>query len=765
MFQIISSTYHFLDCFLFFSLFKVFTIRTCLYLGRSNVLERSRCIVFCITRDISMKLKNKIIALGVSALMLIGAGASLTFQNSSINKVEKAEAVTEDGYTVYFSNELGFATRDSGDNRIVGGDMDGNVNTRGNVLATKCELRFTYKNVFSSYWIGVGGYAVYHSSATNVRFLYLTRNESGAYSRGGEKTGLVMKTEDGNTDLSTVMTNYFSDYVDAVYRYDFTNPSAVKFEFYVKYNGVTYYPYEGSTKLGTVTYTHTPVGFDSEDTQRVMAGANAGAQSGSLNLLKFKTNDVHLDDIIQTPTAVFDYSYIDNFFFTFNLTEKIYANKGYFNDHLSDGTYTNRDGNNINIGDGIIINGQTFNYWRSYTPANVSYPRNDGVMAFPLNAGSNFNPVAIEVHTQSIEFKVNLEEIPMDGIVVTFKAGIFEGYNADTGITYILEKDLTFYSTISTSNSPSRIVFSKTQTWETTSLGFRGLNDNGEHTATQGGKYHRWMMWTNIPFDTSKSLIKQACPADNYRYMYDNLLMNGKPITYYNAWVRGNSKDFTDLSDVSTQNPDYELSHPTGSADKKYDLGIRIEVILDQPVYAFQFSVPNQLVTDLSLGTLTFSLRDGSDWLTKRGDDTVILRYSASANAADTLAVETFANGSLHMSDYNENLGYCKDNEHHYYLTAKAAFNDLTDNQKMAFEHNAEFANAKARYQAWAAINNDAAPFDGNDTVVTPINGNNFVTALTAIGGDYTAIVIILMFAISSITVLMFLSYKKRKER
>ena len=324
-----------------------------------------------------------------------------------------------------------------------------------------------------------------------------------------------------------------------------------------------------------------------------MAGANA--TGSGVSLLKFKTNDVHLDDILQVPTVNFNYSYIDNFFFTVNLTESIFNNKGYFNDHLTDGTYVNRDGQNINIGDGIVVNGKTFNYWKNYTPANNSYPRNDGVMAFPLNAGGVFNPLAIEVHTSSLEFKVNLEEIPMDGIVVTFKAGIFEGYRS--GVTYKLENDVTFYSTVSTSNSPARVEFSRTPTWETTSLGFRSVDDWGEHTVNSTGYFHKYLMWTDIPFD--KTLIKQACPADNYRYMYDNLLMNGKPISYYNAWARGNSRDFTNLGDASTQNPLYELDHPTGSAAINYDLAIRIEIVRDQPVYAFVFRVPNKLVTDL----------------------------------------------------------------------------------------------------------------------------------------------------------------------
>ena len=674
--------------------------------------------------------------------MVAGAGSAFALKQSA---PKEADAVTEDGYTVYFSNELGFATRDGGDDRVVKGDVDGGMQTKGAVLSAKSEIRVTMKKTGLPIWFGVGGYGFYFNNDSDTRFLYLTHNDSSAYGRNGELTSLTMKTYDGSNQLTSVL----GDYTDVVMRFDLTDANAVKASLTMEYNGVKYYPFSGSTRIDERTYTHKALNFASEDQYRAMTGANA-TDSG-VSLLKFKSNDVHLDDVIQTPTTSFSYSYIDNFFFTFNLTEKIYTNKGYFNDHLSDGTYPNRDGQNINIGEGIIINGQTFNYWRNYTPSNNSYPRNDGVMAFPLHNGGVFNPVAIEVHTQSIEFKVNLEEIPMDGIVVTFKAGLFEGYY--NGVTYKLEKDLTFYSTISTSGGPHRVAFSKTQTWQTTSLGFRILNDNGEHTASGGGKYHRWMMWTNIPFDSSH--ITQACPADNYRYMYDNLLMNGKPITYYNAWVRGNSKDFTDLSDTSTQVAAYELSHPTGHPNTVYDLGIRIEVVTDQPVYVFQFSVPNQLVTDLSLGTLTFALRDGSDWLSTGG---TILRYSEAAHAADITAIESFANTSLHMNDYNSDLGYCKDNEHHYYLTAKAAFNALTDNQKVAFRNDHEFSDARQRYETWAGFNNDADPYDGN-------NGISSASPLSALVNDSSIAGVVIIVSILTISALGFgFALKKKRQ-
>ena len=703
-----------------------------------------------------MKLSKKMVVLGAFALVLSGASGLLLAKN---NEKQPVQAATEDGYTVYRCDDLGFATRDSGDTRIVKGDSDGGMQTKGNVLSEKSELRFTFKKTLDNYWIGVGGYAVYVSSSTTVRFLYLSYNSSGQYSRGIEKNNLKMLTADGATDLATVDGGkLFTNYTDAVLRVDLSNPSAAKIEFYVEFNGVNYYPFDGSTKLGVVTYTNTASGFSSEDKYKAMAGASA-ADSG-IAILKFQRHEKSLDDIITAGSCSFSYGNIDNFFFGLSLSEQIFNDSAYFNDHAQIDKFKNGDGNFIDIRNGLVINDQTFGYWIDLNPGTISYPRNDGVTAFPMHASTVFNPIAVEVTSSSLQFKIVTEYVPMEGMKIVFKAGIFEGYC--NGITYVLSEDLTFYTTIVPEGGvgPARVQLTKTPTWQTTSLGYRRVDDWGEHTADNGGKYHKYLIWTDIPFGTG--LIDPVCPADNYRYMYDNLLMNGLPLTHYHAWARGNSKDFTNLSDPSTQNPDYELPHPTGSPNPVYDLAIRLEVICDQPVYAFVFSVPNQLVDDLSLGTLTFSLRDGSCWASKVNGVTTILRYSAAAHADDVTALQSFANNQLHLADYDENLGYCNDNEHHYYLTAKQAYNALTDDQKVMFSSLPEFEAARARYETWATFNNDAAPYDGNNSVVTPINSASLSTIMQ---GSNAAIVVITVMAILSISAIgVALALKKKKQ-
>ena len=139
------------------------------------------------------------------------------------------------------------------------------------------------------------------------------------------------------------------------------------------------------------------------------------------------------------------------------------------------------------------------------------------------------------------------------------------------------------------------------------------------------------------------------------------------------------------------------------------------------------------------------------------------LKNIVSVEAVDTDrgAVEDFVRDYMHM-DYTDNLGYCNDNEHHYYLTAKAAFNDLTSTQQTLFRNDSEFSAAKARYEAWAVANNDAAPYDGNDTVVSTIH-SNIIANVTNSDATISIMIVVIMLSASIVGGYFFL--RRRKER
>ena len=339
-----------------------------------------------------------------------------------------------------------------------------------------------------------------------------------------------------------------------------------------------------------------------------------------------------LSEIISFSQANFLQNYIGDYFVDFNLSERIFPTNNYINDHQN--SFLDENGSPINIADGILINGQTLTYWINYSNSRLTYPRNEGVHVFPISAGGVYNPVSVEITGTAIAFKFNLEFFPMDSIVITFKAGVFKAYY--NGTTFNLSEDLTFRSTLSsekTTNFNKKITFVKTAN----EVDFNGkiltADDRGEKTSPNGGKYHQYLLWTNIP--RNSEYVSQPFATDNDRYIHDNILINGATITSYNTWARGNSKDFTNLNDPSTQNSDYETGHPTGSANVTYDLAVYTQMATDQPNYVFEIKVPNQLVTDLSLGTVAFSFREGSAWYTLDKENNFIVgRHNPSAITA-----------------------------------------------------------------------------------------------------------------------------------
>ena len=77
------------------------------------------------------------------------------------------------------------------------------------------------------------------------------------------------------------------------------------------------------------------------------------------------------------------------------------------------------------------------------------------------------------------------------------------------------------------------------------------------------------------------------------------------------------------------------------------------------------------------------------------------------STSEDCVGLESFIDTYLHMN-YTENLGYCNDSEHHYYSTAKTAFNSLNEHQRSLFTSNSAYSIEFARLEAWAKANGES---------------------------------------------------------
>lgn len=94
--------------------------------------------------------------------------------------------------------------------------------------------------------------------------------------------------------------------------------------------------------------------------------------------------------------------------------------------------------------------------------------------------------------------------------------------------------------------------------------------------------------------------------------------------------------------------------------------------------------------------------------------------------------------------DYVENLGYCSDSEHHYYSTAKGAFNELNTHQRSLFTGNNAYLTEWTRLNAWAVANGDSLNGSNqlasspNQTVFKVVQANNVEVAVVAVASIIT---------------------------
>lgn len=123
----------------------------------------------------------------------------------------------------------------------------------------------------------------------------------------------------------------------------------------------------------------------------------------------------------------------------------------------------------------------------------------------------------------------------------------------------------------------------------------------------------------------------------------------------------------------------------------------------------------------------------------------------------DCVGLESFIDNYMHM-DYTENLGYCKDNEHHYYSSAKSAFNGLNDHQRTLFTTNSAYLSEWTRLSTWASKNGDT--LNSSSILAAGKLAYNKITQ----GGISTAILAVIGTSTLSIAVAYFLFRKKKQK-
>jgi len=110
--------------------------------------------------------------------------------------------------------------------------------------------------------------------------------------------------------------------------------------------------------------------------------------------------------------------------------------------------------------------------------------------------------------------------------------------------------------------------------------------------------------------------------------------------------------------------------------------------------------------------------------------------------------------------DYVQNLGYCKDNEHHYYSSAKTAFNALNTHQRSLFTGNSAYTSEWARLSAWATANGESL------NVSNQLAANNIINPLAISTEGKSTLIIVLIVSLVGVSIIGgYFFIKKKKEK
>lgn len=189
----------------------------------------------------------------------------------------------------------------------------------------------------------------------------------------------------------------------------------------------------------------------------------------------------------------------------------------------------------------------------------------------------------------------------------------------------------------------------------------------------------------------------------------------------------------------------------SSDSDVSIDIGTKTQAIT---------STLTEYVLDFSSNLSSIAIKTKAN--SKRAMVASVYLYTVSTTnvdigqSDDCVGLETFINTYMHM-DYTQNLGYCKDEEHHYYSDAKTAFNALNTHQRLLFTSNSAYANEWARLQAWAGFNGDS--LNNSNQLAANITSNRLDKNVD------TSVLIILISSISVISLLGIFIFKKKKNK
>ena len=229
----------------------------------------------------------------------------------------------------------------------------------------------------------------------------------------------------------------------------------------------------------------------------------------------------------------------------------------------------------------------------------------------------------------------------------------------------------------------------------------------------------------------------------------------GYMAAYYDSTHRINCVYFSTtptfvLSHCSVDNPNITLNYNeatdiTFTVDRGYVFPNTIDIPLGSASYSWS--------TSGSLGQLQIKR--------KAVYQDITISITAVINT-EGKALE-FINSYMHMDDYNDDLGWCKDSTHHYYVTAKDAFNSLEQVTRIYLMTNTQddIVAAKERFIAWATANGEKIVYESSDYIIK--QSARYISLLDETIDNSTSAILIIVAIASLLIVTGLIIFKKRK--
>lgn len=211
------------------------------------------------------------------------------------------------------------------------------------------------------------------------------------------------------------------------------------------------------------------------------------------------------------------------------------------------------------------------------------------------------------------------------------------------------------------------------------------------------------------------------------------------------------------LTHCSVDNPNIVLSYNSGknmtfTADRGYSLPSTISVSgINSNKYSWYQNTGYLNVTAYSV------------------TQAVTITVNATINTEGKALV--FINNNMHMTDYDPDLhvgtegaGWCKDNTHHYYSTAKSAFNSLEKTTRVYLMTNeqADIVAAKDRLIAWATANGEEIVVQqSGEYIIQSINSRINIVPIET--NNIPILVVTISLMTISVGFAILIMFKKRK--